>query len=56
MYVRAYERAELSNGEPIPPINWELNRTSSWLNFFLGRDHSATRLGIPKIDRKNEKG
>ena len=56
MYVRAYERAEFSNGEPIPPVNWELNRTSSWLNFFLGRDHSATRLGITKIDRKSGKG
>ncbi|MEW6260512.1 MAG: methylenetetrahydrofolate reductase C-terminal domain-containing protein [Thermodesulfobacteriota bacterium] len=23
----------------IPPRNWELDRTSSWLNFHLGRDH-----------------
>ncbi len=55
IYVRAYNRAELA-AEPIPPVNWELNRTSSWLNFFLGRDHSAKRLDIPKVDRNNKKG
>jgi methylenetetrahydrofolate reductase (NADPH) len=55
IYVRAYERADFSNGEPIPPVNWELNRTSSWLNFFLGRDHSGPRLGMPKIDQKKGK-
>jgi methylenetetrahydrofolate reductase (NADPH) len=25
----------------IPPRKWELNRTSSWLNFHLGRDHQS---------------
>lgn len=55
-YVRAYERATFQDCEPIPPLNYELNRTSSWINFFLGRDHSAERLGIPKIDRKHGKG
>ena len=25
----------------VPPRMWELNRTSSWLNFYLGRDHQS---------------
>ncbi len=57
LYVRIYERAGLSdNGEIVPPINHELDRTSSWLNFYLGRDHSAKRLGIPNTERENGKG
>jgi methylenetetrahydrofolate reductase (NADPH) len=61
IYVRAYDRLK-SHGaeeslatEPLPPINYELYQTSSWLNFYLGRDHSAERLGIPKVDRKEKK-
>lgn len=52
IWVRAYQRLkghkeEESIGEYIvPPCNWELQHTSSWLNFYLGRDHSARRLGI----------
>lgn len=52
VWVRAYQRLkghqkEDSIGEYIvPPCNWELQHTSSWLNFYLGRDHSAKRLGI----------
>jgi methylenetetrahydrofolate reductase (NADPH) len=23
----------------VPPVNWELWQTSSWLNYYLGRDH-----------------
>ncbi len=52
VWVKAYERLkghkeEESIGDYIvPPCNWELTGTSSWLNFYLGRDHSAKRLGI----------
>jgi len=52
IWVRAYQRLkghkeEESIGEYIvPPCNWELQHTSSWLNFYLGRDHSSKRLGI----------
>jgi methylenetetrahydrofolate reductase (NADPH) len=52
VWVKAYERLighkeEDSIGEYIvPPCNWELTGTSSWLNFYQGRDHSAKRLGI----------
>lgn len=52
IWVRAYSRLkkhkeEDSIGEYIvPPCNWELQHTSSWLNYYLGRDHTAKRLGI----------
>ncbi len=52
VWVRAYERLkaykeEESIGAYIsPPCNWELWETSSWLNFYLGRDHTSKRLGI----------
>ena len=48
--------AEAALGEgAIPPVNHELNQTSSWINFYLGRDHSAPQLGIEKIPRKQKK-
>jgi methylenetetrahydrofolate reductase (NADPH) len=56
--VRAYERLkkhkeEDSIGEYIvPPCDWELQHTSSWLNYYLGRDHTAKRLGIKPPEKK----
>ncbi len=45
IYFRAYNRLK-SYGEEAsleegynPPRNWELDQTSSWANYFLGRDH-----------------
>jgi methylenetetrahydrofolate reductase (NADPH) len=52
VWVRAYERLrayeeEYTIGEYIvPPCNWKLWETSSWLNFYLGRDHTSKRLGV----------
>lgn len=49
IYVRAYERLksygeeESLKGEYIKPRNWELDQSSSWANYFLGRDHTAKR-------------
>jgi len=60
VWVRAYQRLkghkeEDSIGEHIvPPCNWELQHTSSWLNFYLGRDHTAKRLGIKPPDKKGD--
>ncbi|MGD0235043.1 MAG: methylenetetrahydrofolate reductase C-terminal domain-containing protein [Syntrophorhabdales bacterium] len=45
IYVRAYERLrtcgeeESLRGEYIRPRDWALDQTSSWTNYFLGRDH-----------------
>jgi methylenetetrahydrofolate reductase (NADPH) len=61
LYVRAYHRLkshveEQSLGEGVtPPVNHELYQSSSWLNFYLGRDHSAERLAIEQVERKSRK-
>jgi methylenetetrahydrofolate reductase (NADPH) len=45
IFVRAYERLQAYGeeqtlkGEYIRPRNWALDQTSSWANYFLGRDH-----------------
>jgi methylenetetrahydrofolate reductase (NADPH) len=47
LYVRVYERlapqglAESMRHGFVPPRNWALNNTSSWLNFFRGLDHAG---------------
>ncbi len=44
-YVRVYERLKALGREEemkrgfVPPRDWNLAGTSSWLNFYLGRDH-----------------
>jgi len=52
VWVRAYKRlarqgrsGELA-GEFVPPRMWELNDSSSWLNFHLGRDHQSVSCSI----------
>jgi methylenetetrahydrofolate reductase (NADPH) len=52
IWVKAYERLKAQHREDeigkylVPPCNWELHQTSSWINYFLGRDHSAKIRGI----------
>jgi methylenetetrahydrofolate reductase (NADPH) len=52
IYVRAYDRLKAYGEEnqlrdvQVPPVNWDLYRTSSWINFYMGRDHVADRLGV----------
>lgn len=61
IYVRAYNRLKhfaeeesLSTGQ-IPPLDYDLRFTSSWLNFYMGRDHTAKQLGIvPPKPRSEE--
>lgn len=62
IYVRAYRRLKGDGGVAkaeaklrdtyIPPPDWDLEGTSSWLNFFLGRDYASQNLGIepPETD------
>lgn len=46
LYVRVYERLKAVDQEDsmkwggVPPRDWSLNETSSWLNFFTKRDHT----------------
>jgi methylenetetrahydrofolate reductase (NADPH) len=63
--VQAYDRLKAFGEEGkvgeyiVPPCNWKLWETSSWLNFYLGRDHTARRLGItapvPRKERRAAK-
>jgi methylenetetrahydrofolate reductase (NADPH) len=52
VWVRAYLRLKSEGkeneigGKIISPCNWELWQTSSWINYFLGRDHSSKQKGI----------
>jgi len=47
IWVRAYLRLKSRGKEDeigkylVPPCNWELWQSSSWVNYFLGRDHNA---------------
>ncbi|OGQ98267.1 MAG: hypothetical protein A2505_10670 [Deltaproteobacteria bacterium RIFOXYD12_FULL_55_16] len=63
LYVRIYERL-VACGLPesmregfVPPRNWALNNTSSWLNFFRGLDHAGARrtseAGTEQEKKKN---
>ena len=49
IYVRAYNRLKPYGEEEslkegyTPPRNWALDQTSSWVNYFLGRDHHSQK-------------
>jgi methylenetetrahydrofolate reductase (NADPH) len=52
VWVRSYSRLKSYHEEDslgsyiIPPRDWQLWQTSSWINFYLGRDHTAKRMGV----------
>jgi methylenetetrahydrofolate reductase (NADPH) len=58
IYVRAYARLKrygeeaALQGEGVPPCNWDFYQSSAWTNYYLGRDHTARRLGVPEIPKK----
>jgi methylenetetrahydrofolate reductase (NADPH) len=64
IWVQAYERLKGYQNEDtlgsyiVAPCNWDLWQTSSWLNFYLGRDHTSKRLGIkaPQDPAETKKG
>ena len=53
IYVRAYRRLRAYGEEEslkegyIPPRDWAINGSSSWANYFLGRDHHGATDGVP---------
>lgn len=61
VWVRAYARLKKYRQEAslefpaVPPANWDLYQTSSWSNYFLGKDHLANRLGIKPPEKKTDK-
>ena len=58
VYVKAYARLKQYREESqldayrVPPCNWDFYQRSSWVNFYLGRDHTANRMGISKVVKK----
>jgi methylenetetrahydrofolate reductase (NADPH) len=58
VYVTAYARLKHYreqgglDAQPVPPCNWDFNQTSAWINYYLGRDHSAGRFGIRKPEEQ----
>jgi methylenetetrahydrofolate reductase (NADPH) len=60
IYVRAYQRLkhygeeDTLRGYQVPPPDHRLRRTASWLNYFLGRDHTAKRLGIGPPEQETD--
>jgi methylenetetrahydrofolate reductase (NADPH) len=57
IWVKAYMRLKAQHKEDeigayiIPPCNWDLWQTSSWINYFLGRDHSSKKKTIGAFER-----
>ena len=55
-WVRSYHRGlepdcqNLHSFEAIPPKDWSLNGTSSWLNYFSGKDHCKLQTGNTERD------
>lgn len=51
IYVRAYARLKKRREEAqleincVPPCNWDLYQTSSWINYYLGKDHTSKSHG-----------
>jgi methylenetetrahydrofolate reductase (NADPH) len=62
IWVKAYLRLKSQHREEeigryiVPPCNWELHQSSSWINYFLGRDHSAKLRGIEPAGSRKLKG
>ena len=48
-WVKSYHKGPIPTAKPIatvtllPPKDWSLNRSSSWLNYFAGRDHNRLK-------------
>jgi methylenetetrahydrofolate reductase (NADPH) len=58
IFVKAYARLKhygqecRLDGQSVPPCNWDFYQSSSWINFYLGRDHTARMLGIPEVKKE----
>ena len=49
VYPRAANRRQVDKLRYIiPPRNWKLYETSSWVNYYLKRDHSAVKIELPE--------
>jgi methylenetetrahydrofolate reductase (NADPH) len=57
VYVRAYARLKKHGEETqlddgiVPPCNWDLYQTSSWINFYLGKDHASKKQDSSSVGK-----
>ncbi len=49
--LAAFEKSEKMMSDCVPPRMWELNQSSSWLNFHLKRDHQSVSAKLGKYCR-----
>ncbi len=62
VWVRGYDRLKSVGRQEelkdrcVPARNWDLNQTSSWLNFFLGLDHHETSRNDCHLHWEDEEG
>lgn len=61
IYVLAYDRLKTKNKQLklkldyIPPCNWDLYKTASWLNNLTGRDFTCSKEYIKDLSKKGTK-
>ncbi len=61
VWVKTYEKLKSKGKEGemgagiAPPCDFELWQTSSWLNYYLGRDHISKRMGIKPPEKKTNR-
>jgi len=60
IWVKAYQRLKAQHREDsigdniVPPCDWGLWQSSSWINYFGGRDHVSKRTGIKPFESKKK--
>ena len=56
VWTRVYERSAAADNldylrlEYVPPVDCALARTSSWANFYVGRDHTSKKLAAKRAE------
>lgn len=57
VWTLVYERLSSINNldylhkEYVPPVDCSLSKTSSWANFFLGKDHTGKKMASSKVEK-----
>ena len=57
VWTLVYERFSSTNNldylrkEYVPPVDCSLSKTSSWANFYLGKDHTSKKMARSKVEK-----
>lgn len=56
IYIRAKRLSEVDRLRYIiPPRDWKLYKTNSWVNYFLGEDHAQLKVCLPPSEELGER-